>query len=165
MRRLPPLLLLLAACPAPPPPPPPPPAPPPLELTITSGVPLADGATIAAEAELRFTLRARARSFAVIAAALPGGEVLPLLPSDGEPIELEAGRALSLQESVTLPAGTTSARFVAVACDIRPPLEPVWATIAERLAEVGGDPAKLPPLALESCRDAQRLVRFSAAPR
>lgn len=129
------------------------------------GRPLADGATVPAGSELRFALRAQARSFAVIAAALPGGEVLPLVPSSREPLELAPGEELAVQESVTLPGGTTSVRLVAVACDIRPPLEPIWATIAERLAEVGGDPAKLPPLALVSCRDAQRLVRFSQPPR
>ncbi len=136
-----------------------------LELIVGTNAPLEDGASVPAGSELRFTLRAQARSFVVIAAALEGGDVLRLVPAAGDPLELPAGVIVRPEESVTLPPRPGPVRFLAVACDVRPPLEPLWATIAERLRDVGGDPAKLPPLGLESCRDAQRLVRFVSTPR
>jgi hypothetical protein len=83
--------------------------------------------------------------------------VQPVHPTSGAlPLRASPPRPLPTGVSLRVPPGPL--RVVAIFCDDAPPLEAFWATLGEHAAKAGGDPKKMGPLGLASCRDRSVLV-------
>lgn len=119
---------------------------------------LAPGATVARGTQLRLVLGAARDGHVAVAAVDSGGSVVPYHPVAGGTAPIRGGPAAKLPSTIGLTAPPGALRLVALFCDEAPPVEPFWALLEERRRAAGGDPRKMEPLGLESCRDRSLLL-------